>query len=332
MVNYVVTSRDPGKMGGSKAKEDIIKYLKQENYESFKVNPYQPNKFSKLLYTHFKMMKFFKNKKIQNLIMQYPIPSQYMIEKFVSKLKKNQTGKFIIWIHDIQGLQNNVKLKKVKWEIKLFNQADILIVHNEKMRIWLVNQKVTVPMIVLGIFDYDNPQAIQKLHSYEKTICFAGALFKSTFLTKVKTKNKLYTFGPDMPKQHSKNIIYGGQYSPEELSRHLTQNFGLIWDGPEVTTCAGTYGHYLLFNNPHKTSLYISSGIPIIIWKQAALADFVIKNKIGITINNLSELDNALDKVTPYDYQLMKANVDEIAKKIRAGYYTKQVVEKINKI
>ncbi|MFT8425236.1 MAG: beta-1,6-galactofuranosyltransferase [Liquorilactobacillus sp.] len=332
MVNYVVTSNDPGKMGGGKAKEDIIKYLKQENYESFKVNPYQKNKLAKLWYTHFHLMNFFKKNDIHDVIMQYPIPSQYMVGKFVHRLKLEKKGRLIIWIHDIQSLQNGRDQETTSWEIDLFNQANILVVHNEKMRIWLVNQKVTVPMIVLGIFDYDNPQAIQKLHSYEKTICFAGALFKSTFLTKVKTKNKLYTFGPDMPKQHSKNIIYGGQYSPEELSRHLTQNFGLIWDGPEVTTCAGTYGHYLLFNNPHKTSLYISSGIPIIIWKQAALADFVINNKIGITINNLSELDNALDKVTPYDYQLMKANVDEIAKKIRAGYYTKQVVEKIKEI
>ena len=47
-------------------------------------------------------------------------------------------------------------------------------------------------------------------------------------------------------------------------------SFGLVWDGISVETCAGVYGEYLKVNNPHKTSLYLASGIPVIIWKEAA--------------------------------------------------------------
>lgn len=329
MTNYIVTSNDPGKMGGSKAKEDIVKFLKEEGYASFWVNPYQPNKLAKFWYTYSHLMNFLKKSEIDNLIMQYPIPSRYMVDKFVNKLKETKKTNFIIWIHDIQGLQSSDN-DSATWEIELFNNADILVVHNEKMKQWLLQNGVNTRMIVLEIFDYDNPQTVQKQHEYEKTVCFAGNLFKSVFLTELNTKNKVYVFGPNMPEKHSANTIYSGQYSPEELSQHLTQNFGLIWDGPSLTTCEGTFGHYLLFNNPHKTSLYISSGVPIIIWEKAALADFVLQNNIGIVIDDLSRLDQVLDSVSAESYNLMKKNIDKMAVKLRTGYYTKEVIKKID--
>ena len=60
----------------------------------------------------------------------------------------------------------------------------------------------------------------------------------------------------------------------------MDQNFGLVWDGTSLDGCNGRYGEYLKFNNPHKTSLYLSCGIPVIIWKEAALADFVEEHKV----------------------------------------------------
>ncbi|MDN7146271.1 beta-1,6-galactofuranosyltransferase [Liquorilactobacillus mali] len=332
MANYVVTSGEPGKMGGSKAKEDIINFLAKDNYISFMINPYQTNKFSRIWYTHFRLKKFFSNDEINNVILQHPIPSPYIVDNFVKQLEKKGKTKLIIWIHDVQSLQRNGDRKKQEWEIKLFNKADVLIVHNKKMQAWLREKKVLTPMIVLGIFDYDNPVPIQENVPYEKTICFAGALFKSTFLSKLKVKHRLYTFGPDMPKVHSENIIYSGQFTPEELPSHLTQNFGLIWDGPEIQTCAGTFGHYQLYNNPHKASLYISTGIPVIIWSKAALADFVLENKIGVVVDSLEELDDLLDNLSEEDYQVLKNNVVRLAEKLRSGYFTKNVIKQLAEI
>ena len=37
---------------------------------------------------------------------------------------------------------------------------------------------------------------------------------------------------------------------------------------------------YLRINNPHKTSLYLACGIPIITWNKAAIAQYVRK-KLG---------------------------------------------------
>lgn len=332
MTNYIVSSNDPGQMGGSKAKEDIIKFAQKDGYLPFRIDPYQPNKIAKFFYKNFKMMNFFKEKQIDNVVLQYPIPSHYLLEKFVAKLKTKIKGKFVIWIHDIQGLQSGSNDATLKWEIDLFQQADALIVHNLKMKKWLSEHGVENPMIVLEVFDYDNPQPIQPQLPYDKTICFAGNLFKSGFVSKLETKHRFYTYGLNMPTEHGKNTVYGGQYPPEELTAHLTQNFGLIWDGPSTETCSGTFGHYLLFNNPHKTSLYISSGIPIIIWNQAALADFVLANDIGIVVSDLKQLDDKLDNLSEERYLQMKHNVSKMAERLRQGYYTHQAIEKVAKL
>ena len=59
-------------------------------------------------------------------------------------------------------------------------------------------------------------------------------------------------------------------------------------------TCKGSFGEYLRINNPHKTSLYLASGIPVIIWSKAALAEFIEKNKCGITVDSLYEIADKL--------------------------------------
>ena len=86
------------------------------------------------------------------------------------------------------------------------------------------------------------------------------------------------------------------------------------------------------YNDPHKVSLYLSSGLPVIIWKKAALADFIEQNKLGIVIDNLNNLDNVLDRLSKNDYQKMKHNVDKISSGLRQGMYIKNAMTKILRI
>lgn len=63
-------------------------------------------------------------------------------------------------------------------------------------------------------------------------------------------------------------MIWHGSFKPEESPEHLQG----VWDGDSVDTCAGNTGAYLRYNNPHKTSLYLACGMPVIVWKEAAIA------------------------------------------------------------
>ena len=103
----------------------------------------------------------------------------------------------------------------------------------------------------------------------------------------------------------------------------------MILDGDTIETCSGNYGEYLKYNNPHKTSLYIASGLPIIIWKEAALAKYVKENNLGICVENLNDINKILEKLTNEDYESYKNNTINASKKLRNGYYILNAIQKV---
>lgn len=106
----------------------------------------------------------------------------------------------------------------------------------------------------------------------------------------------------------------------------LKGEFGLIWDGEDINTCSGLNGNYMRYNNPHKLSLYIASGIPVITWKEAAIADFIIKNDIGICVESLSEIDEKLDRLSLERYNEILHNVYKVQEKVVNGCMIKNAI------
>lgn len=128
----------------------------------------------------------------------------------------------------------------------------------------------------------------QKNASKKNSIAIAGNLSpeKCSYIYKFIENNpelkiNLYGVGYKGRSEYS-NAEYHGSFSPEELPSKLDSAYGLVWDGPEITSCSGDFGKYLRFNNPHKLSLYMAAGIPVVTWKQAAIADFVEKHQVGL--------------------------------------------------
>ena len=71
-------------------------------------------------------------------------------------------------------------------------------------------------------------------------------------------------------------------------------------------------------------SLYISCGLPIITWKEAAIAEFIEKNGIGFAVNSLAEIDDVLGNMTRKEYEKYRNNVLEITRDVRKGEYVKK--------
>ena len=59
----------------------------------------------------------------------------------------------------------------------------------------------------------------------------------------------------------------------------------------------------------------------MIVWKKAAIAEFVINNKVGIAVENLHELDALIGNMKDSEYRDMCENVLHIAEKLRNGKY-----------
>ena len=186
-------------------------------------------------------------------------------------------------------------------------------------------------MVNLDIFDYlYEPESTEGHATFGGPILIAGNLSKnkSGYVYELPSDVHFELYGANFTESDRKreNIQYKGKVKPDELPVVLKGSFGLVWDGPSAKTCTGVYGEYLKVNNPHKTSLYLAAGIPVVVWNESAMADFIKKNKCGITINSIMELGNIINRMSEKEYASYKKNAINIGKSIRHGEYTKKAL------
>ncbi|APQ18273.1 beta-1,6-galactofuranosyltransferase [Maribacter hydrothermalis] len=266
--------------------------------------------------------------------MQYPLSKFFGYITTIVSLKKCT---LIIIIHDVKYLMG--KSKDLKGEIAKFNKADFIIVHNESMKKWFQKNGCTAQLVSLELFDYIHGSVKHAAINTPYDVVFAGGLGKekSEFLysmdnlTPSNYKLKLYGNGFNAADVEQTNSIldYQGVFSPDEVIDEIQGSFGLIWNGNALNECSGDFGKYLLYNNPHKTSLYLLCGLPVIVWKKAAIAKFVEKKQIGITLNSLNELDTVLANLDPKEYATLISNVEKVKTKVASGYYLSQAINKV---
>jgi hypothetical protein len=96
--------------------------------------------------------------------------------------------------------------------------------------------------------------------------------------------------------------------------------------------CKGVFGEYLKYNNPHKASLYLASGIPIIVWKESALAEFVEEHKCGISVYALNKLKEQLSSIDIKDYQKIVSFTNKVAGNIVSGKFTEASVSRVGDV
>lgn len=314
---------------GSKAKTDISFFLHDLGYLSIFIDR-DVSKFEKYLFARSNIKsKLSKLTQEDILIIQYPLYAGSVYMSILMRELQRIHPKTILVLHDVYSLRDSSNdSDEINKEIGIINHFDVVISHNEEMTRWLKSNGLRKKVINLNLFDYYNSNKIINHSAEENRIVFAGNLAKANFLSDLNNESsEILLYGPNLQQVNSNKVHYEGSFPPNELPRFLEGNYGLVWDGNSILSCNGKYGDYLKYNNPHKVSLYISCGLPVIIWDQAALAKLVIKNNLGLAISSLSELDKTLGNVSEEQYQSMKQNVIKAAAKVRSGYFIKKAIE-----
>ena len=139
----------------------------------------------------------------------------------------------------------------------------------------------------------------------------------------------LYGLNFDEKILDSQSIHYKGAFPAAEIPSKLTEGFGLVWDGESINGCTGHTGEYLKYNNPHKLSLYLVSGLPVVIWSKAAEAQFVIDNNVGIAVDTIEDFSAEFDSLSQEKYYEMVENAKKISDKLRHGKYLENVITEI---
>lgn len=269
------------------------------------------------------------------VIIQYPLYSLSKYKSFIFKIIFALCkGKIILFIHDIEAFRDNYPISDDIDLIFLLDISDYIILHTDNMKNRIIREcNINSNKIkVLGPFDYltDDSITIDKTIKNNKVI-FAGNLNKSKFINKLGDVNNItfYLYGIiDNKENLSHNAIYKGIFNPNKISS-IEGDWGLVWDGDSINECSGRLGEYLKYNSSHKFSLYIAAGKPVIVWKKSGLSKYVEKQKIGITIDRIDDIDKILKTMSPKEKEEIKYNVSILSNKIRNGHNTKRIISEI---
>lgn len=269
------------------------------------------------------------------LVVQYPpLENTIFLSQCFHRISKRGV-KIILIVHDLVILVEKKGFKKLIYSItepQVLNSVTKVIVHNDHMaqRLKIDQSK----LVSLKIFDYFLPYfQIDQINNSSmgkgSPIIIAGNLDpnKTQYLYHLPNESEYNLFGVGYIDDGRENVHYLGSYAPDELPYVLNGSFGLVWDGDSEKTCAGKYGNYLKINNPHKTSLYLASGIPVVIWKQAAMADFILENQCGIAVESLLEIRERIDTMSENEYDQLKTNAQRIGERLRSGTFTAAAIE-----
>lgn len=266
------------------------------------------------------------------LILQLPLADDTEGIYKILSMKKEKNVRIIGIIHDVNILRGNPTDYDFR-QYKVLNELpDVLIVHNEHMMKELCHRGFDINrMVNLEIFDYLMPN--HKQIEVSDGIVIAGNLMESKAAYVYQTnkiKDVLFNlFGANYIDENSyDNVNYFGAFLPDDLINNLRGKYGLVWDGDSIETCSGGKGEYLRINNPHKLSLYLAVGMPVIIWDEAAEADFVLKEHVGITVKSLYELPYKLAAVNDSEYENMKHNAEIVGERLRNGEYMTNAIRK----
>ena len=321
----LLTFKDAGKnQAGPKATQDVEKILVNHGFESETFYLNLDSKIKKLYYAKYYFSRMFRKRGIDELVVQYPIYSRYIVKAIITNFRKYSNGKIYFVIHDLEGLRLYKDDETYSQdELDFFRLIDGVIAHNPSMKKYLESKGIKGKITCVNFFDYlvkEDSSDFNVENISKNRICFAGNLAKASFLDKLSLSDiKLDVYGVNRSTSYNNGIEYKGVFPPDQLPLMLHEKFGLVWDGNSIKKCGGTYGNYIKYNSPHKASLYLSAGIPIIVWNQSAISELVEEYGLGISVNSLENIDQVVLGIPESTYLELKNNAVRYSNKIRSG-------------
>ncbi|HYF19579.1 MAG TPA: hypothetical protein VEA40_17065 [Ramlibacter sp.] len=241
-------------------------------------------------------------------------------------------------LHDLDSLRHADS--PVSRELDVLQLFDGLVSHNPAMTLWLREQGYGRKVVNLNLFDYCGPQAPpchEKAIRSPLKVVFAGNLSypKARYMYDPRVTQlpgvelSLYGAFFEPERVAGGQLRYMGAFDPDRPALDGRYHFGLVWDGTSIEGCQGNYGEYTRYNNPHKLSLYMALGLPVIAWRQAAIAPFVVDRRVGVLVDDLREIGDLAATVGTGAYLAMAANAARLGEKARRGEFLLDAVTRI---
>lgn len=269
----------------------------------------------------------------KNCLIFFQYPYQVGIRSIFYRALKKRNYTCLL-VHDLD------ELRPINYDpfSDLLEHADYLIVHTTAMKEWL-NEKHNIKgkTYILNLFDYIHTSKETNKHSKLHTpikVAFCGNLQKSQFLKKLTIPKgiTLAIYGEPCSQEilDNPNFDYRGVADPEILPDLIGDcDYGLVWDGQDETKMSDLQGSYLRYNAPHKVSLYLAAGLPVLLWEKMGICEFITNNGIGITANSVVQLFNKIKELSSDEAMLQKHKAEIIKHKICKGDMFENIIRQV---
>ena len=273
---------------------------------------------------------FFKLHHGDLLLVQYPWHpvKAAPIARWARHFLQWKGAKTAAFVHDLDSLRR-MSDTPARWsDQELLIHFDRVIAQNARMADYLVGQGMREDAVINAqLCDCltDAPMPERRL---ELSVCVAGDLSR---------KRSRYLH--DLPHSKVRWHLYGegwkGKNKREDITWHgskpeaMEGSFGLVWAGMTPRTVTGAAGAYMMLTSPRAVSLYLTAGMPVIVWKWSALAEFVRENKLGLVVESIDAIPDAIRALSLADYDEMAASARTWGEKLRKGEMTRKTIEKL---
>lgn len=259
----------------------------------------------------------------------FHLPLYSRAKRLLLKFLRRKNIHCIAYVNDMEGLRDkNDRLLSLELQtLSLFSGAIVL---NKTMQQYVAERCLHLCLSAITIWDYSAKKIPDTKRQKAAVVAFAGNQNKARFIEQLQAVSNvtLHLYGTPVLTTYPLNCVVHGEVDAKELPNVIQGSFGLVWDGPSVEGCLGGEGQYLRINSPYKLSLYLLAGMPVVIWKEAALASWVTGNGYGIAVEDLRTLDQAIGEISDADYQNMVNRIKEVQPLIASGRFLKTALNK----
>lgn len=252
------------------------------------------------------------------VVCQFPTGNDSRFDRGLLERLKVYLVRMIFFIQNSEELVRGSIQARIPERIKLYNQAEALIVPSLSMRQFLLDNGIRKDMkfVIQEMWDY----------TIDKNTIYSPQFRKEIHFTCNGGINGLNNWNYAIPLKlyadsgiQGQNVHYIGGLSKGELISRLSKGgFGLVWYQDEDTRQGMEY------DVSFDLARYLAAGIPVIVPAGISNQALIEKNHLGLVVDSLEAAVTAVESMEKSEYQGYIQSVGRFAPAIRKGYYTKK--------